>query len=110
MSLLEAVVALVIFGVTAVGFLETFQSASRSARDATAWTAAVGYAEAGVDAAVAGAPVAGPGADSLAGFTRAVTVRPWRGGVDEITVTVTLPSGARMAAHRLVRRGGGTAP
>jgi type II secretory pathway pseudopilin PulG len=102
-TLLEALVALVVLGLTGVGFLEVFQGAHRSARDAAAWTAAVAYAEAGIEEAALGPPPAA-GADSLPDFRREVAVRPWRGAVDEVTVTVTLPSGARMSLRRLVRR------
>lgn len=105
MSLLEALVALVVLGLTGVGFLEAFQGASRSARDAAAWTTAVAYAESAMEQATLGAP-----ADSLPGYGREVAVRPWRGGVDEVAVTVTLPTGARFTLRRLVaRRAAGTA-
>ena len=105
MTLLEALVALVILGLTGVGFLEAFQGAGRAARNAAAWSTAVAYAEAGMEQAVLGAPFQpSADADSLPGFRREVAVRPWRGAVDEVTVTVTLPSGARMSLHRLVRR------
>ena len=102
MSLLEALVALVVLGLTGVGFLEAFQGASRSARDAAAWTTAVAYAESTMEQATLGAPP-----DSLPGYGREVAVRPWRGGVDEVAVTVTLPSGARFTLRRLVPRRGG---
>jgi type II secretory pathway pseudopilin PulG len=107
-SLLEALVALVVLGLTGVGFLEAFQGASRSARDAAAWTTAVAYAESGMEEATLGAASAEPGrgtlVDTLPGFRREVAVRPWRGGVDEVAVTVTLPSGARCTLRRLAAR------
>ena len=105
MSLLEALVALVVLGLTGVGFLGAFQGASRSARNAAEWTTAVAYAESGVEEAALGAPARGGAADDApAGYRREVAVRPWRGAVDEVAVTVTLPSGARLTLRRLVAR------
>ena len=49
MTLLESLVALVIIGLTAVGFLELFQGTSRSSRDADAWLQAVAYAESAME-------------------------------------------------------------
>jgi type II secretory pathway pseudopilin PulG len=100
-SLLEALVALVVLGLTGVGFLEAFQGATRSARNAREWSTGVAYAESVLEEATLGAP---PGSDAPAGYRREVAVRPWRGGVDELAVTVTLPSGARFTLRRLVAR------
>ena len=100
MTLLEALVALVIMGLAAVGFMEAFQGASRSARDAQAWAQAVAHAEAGMEAAVLGVAAT----DSLPGLARRVEARPWRGGVDEVTVTVSMAHGGRYVLRRLVRR------
>jgi Tfp pilus assembly protein PilV len=108
MSLLEALVALVVLGLTGVGFLEAFQGAARSARDAAAWSAAVAWAESGMEEATLGAPP--EAADSLPGYRRELAVRPWRAGVDEVTVTVTLPSGARFALRRLAAHRAPQAP
>ena len=101
MTLLEALVALVIMGLAAAGFLEAFQGASRSARDAQQWAQAVGYAEAGMESAALGVAADD---EPLPGLTRQVEARPWRGGVDEVTVTVTMPRGGRYVLRRLVRR------
>ena len=100
MTLLEALVALVIMGLAAVGFLEAFQGAGRAAGDAQAWAQAVAHAEAGMEAAVLGVEAT----DSLPGLGRRVEARAWRGGVDEVTVTVSMPRGGRYVLRRLVRR------
>jgi type II secretory pathway pseudopilin PulG len=100
-TLLEALVALVIMGLAAVGFLDAFQGASRSARDAEAWAQAVSHAEAGMELTVLGVDAR---ADSLPGLGRRIEARAWRGDVDEVTVTVTMPRGGRYVLRRLVRR------
>jgi type II secretory pathway pseudopilin PulG len=100
-TLLEALVALVIMGLAAVGFLEAFQGASRSARDADTWAQAVSHAEAGMESALLGVDAR---EDSLPGLGRRIEARAWRGDVDEVTVTVTMPRGGRYVLRRLVRR------
>lgn len=106
MTLLESVVALVILGLSAVGFLEVFQGASRSTTDAQAWVTAVSYAEEGVEAAKIGgaALVASERAAAPAGMSRRIELQPWRGRVADVVVTITLPGGQRFALHRLVTR------
>lgn len=105
LTLLEVMVALVILGLVATGFLETFAQALRASADARAWAQALVYAEEGQEAVkiegVAG--VAASGTALGGGFSRRVEVRPWRDGVARATVTVTLPDGARFALDRLVR-------
>jgi type II secretory pathway pseudopilin PulG len=107
MTLLEALVALVILGLSAVGFLEAFQGTSRATRDAETWVQAVGYAEAAMERTKLGGGAAGaPFPDALPpGFARRVDVRPWPGaaGVAEVTVTIALPGGGAFVLHRLVR-------
>jgi Tfp pilus assembly protein PilV len=97
-TLLEALVALVILGVSATAFLGLFQRASHSARDAAEWTRTVAYAESGMEAIALGtAPV-----DTLAGFARSVALRPWRTGLREVAVTVTSPRGVQFTLRRVV--------
>jgi hypothetical protein len=104
-TLLEALLALVILGLSAVGYLEVFQGGARAIRAAEDWNRAAALAEStmerAIDARVAGrpadAPVAAPGLDAH------VEIRPWRGRVDDIAVTVTLPDGRTLVVHRLVR-------
>jgi type II secretory pathway pseudopilin PulG len=106
MTLLEAMVALVILGLSAIGFLDVFQTASRSAVDAVSYTQAVAYAEEGIEAASLGG-AARRAADVTTlpdGFTRSIDVRPWRGRVEDVAVTVTFPRGGKVVVHRLVSR------
>ena len=98
MTLLEAVVALVILGLSAIGLLEGLQVSSRAERDAIAWNRAAAIAQAAViaadDATLEPLPT---------GFTRTVAIHPWRGDVSEIVATVTTPHGASFVLHRLQR-------
>ncbi len=98
MTLLEAVVALVILGLSAIGLLEGLQASSRTERDAVAWSQAVAIADAAVNAAddVTLEPIP-------RGFTRTVSVHPWRGDVSEIVARVSTPHGATFVLHRLQR-------
>lgn len=98
MTLLEAVVALVILSLSAIGLLEGLQVSSRAERDAVAWSRAAAIAEAAVIAADDATLEQLP-----AGFTRTVSVHPWRGDVTEIVATVTTPHGATFVLHRLHR-------
>ena len=103
MTLFEAMVALVILGLSAIGVLEALQVNSRSTREAVVWTQAVGYAESAMEGTKLGAP---PSMDSLAmGFSRSVTSTPWPGvpGVQRLSVTVTLPRGGTFVLERLVK-------
>ena len=107
MTLLESLVALVIMGLTAVGFLDVFRTTSRSTRDAEVWVQAVGYAEASMEETKLGTFAVDPTVlDARSGgFARDVVVEPWPGqdGVALVTVTVTLPGGGTFVLHRLVR-------
>lgn len=102
MTLLEALVALVILGVGATGFLGVFQQSARSARDAAEWAQVVAYAESGMEAAAAGETPR----DTLAGWTRDVTTHPYANDLLSLDVRVTSPHGARFTLHRLVASGG----
>jgi type II secretory pathway pseudopilin PulG len=96
-------VALVILGLVATGFLETFAGSVRANVDARSWAQALVYAEegqaliavAGTRAGIREPPVGG-------GFTRTIAVGPWQPGVERVTVTITLPDGARFSLDRLV--------
>jgi type II secretory pathway pseudopilin PulG len=107
MTLLEALVALVILGLTATGFLEGFRAGGRTAREAAEWSAAVAAAEATLEGALLDAPLDAPPADSLARWRPRVTTQPWEGApraIDVVAATVTLPNGAEFTLRRLVRR------
>ena len=105
MTLLESLIALVILGLAATGFLELFQTTSRSTRDAAQWVEAVSYAEASMEESKLSGIVMGGRAGAPADFSRTITVHPWPGapGVNQVTVTVSLPGGASFVLQRLVR-------
>ena len=54
MTLLEALIALVILGLSAIGYLDVFQSSARAVRDADEWTRTVSMAESTMEAATLG--------------------------------------------------------
>ena len=116
MTLLEALVALVVLGLTASGFLEAFREGGRSARHAAEWSAAVAAAEATMESALLHAPPVGdalPAGDAVARFRPRIVVRPWPDAprsIDELTATVTLSNGATFSLRRLVRRAPSRAP
>ncbi len=101
MTLLESIVALVILGLAAVGFLELFQRVSVSTRDTASWSHAVAVAELTMERAVLSADAS---TDSIGGMRRRVELRPWKHGLREIVVTVEVPPplGASVVLHRLV--------
>ena len=104
MTLLEVLVALVILGLTSLGFLGGFQSSARSTRDAEEWVSAVDYAEAAMEETkLGGEDVNGTALPD--GFSQRVVVEPWGAvpGVDRLTVTVTMPRGGSFVLQRLAR-------
>jgi prepilin-type N-terminal cleavage/methylation domain-containing protein len=104
LTLLEVMVALVILGLVVTGFLETFAGALRASADGRTWAQALVYAEDGQEAVKIEGAVRATGSETPlgGGFTRRITLRPWREGVTRATVTVTLPKGARFELDRLV--------
>jgi hypothetical protein len=102
MTLLESIVALVILGLAATGFLELFQRASVATRNTADWSHAVHVAEYTMERAVL-APQ--PLRDTVSGMRRTVELRPWGSTrLREITVAVELPppGTATVTLHRLV--------
>ena len=101
MTLLESIVALVILGLAAVGFLELFQRATVATRDTAAWSRAVAVAELSMERSVLRAESS---RDTVNGLARRIEVRPWANGLREIIVTVDVPppAGASVVLHRLV--------
>jgi len=102
MTLLESIVALVILGLAATGFLELFQRASVATRDTAAWSHAVRVAEFTMERAVLSPQVL---ADTLNGVRRQVELRPWgTTGLREIIVSIEVPPPGRalVTLHRLV--------
>lgn len=105
MTLLEGLVALVILGLTAVGYLDVFQSGARSVQSAAEWSRAVAIAESAMEAAALGDALQAQEALGApdARYSRQVVVRPWRGALSEVTVRVTSPRGSTFELRRLVR-------
>lgn len=101
MTLLESIVALVILGLAAVGFLELFQRASAATLESARWSHAVSVAELTMERSIL-APQALQ--DTLDGVERRVVITPWRNGVREIVVSIAVPpsAGAGVVLHRLV--------
>ena len=106
MTLLEALVALVILGASAAGFLGVFQNGARSVRSAAEWNRATEAAEAALEESVR-ARLTGttePLQMDGAGFPTRVEVQQWSATVDDVVVHVSMPDGRTMTVHRLVRR------
>jgi len=101
MTLLESIVALVILGLAAVGFLELFQRATVATRDTAAWSRAVAVAELSMEQSLLRTAAS---RDTVDGMGRRVEIRPWAAGLREIVVTVDVPPpvGASVVLHRLV--------
>ena len=106
MTLLEALVALVILGASAAGFLGVFQNGARSMQSAAEWNRATEAAEAAIEETVRAklAGTDGPFLTEGAGLPASVTVQQWSTTVDDMVVRVSLPDGRTMTVHRLVRR------
>ena len=107
MTMLEALVALVILGASAAGFLGVFQNGARAMQAASEWNRATAVAESvleeSVNARVRGASTDVP-IENTTGIETRVDVRPFATNVDDLVVRVTLPDGRSMTVHRLVRR------
>lgn len=104
MSVLEALTALVILGLTAVGYLEVFQSGAQSATRADDWQRIVAEAESTMEGATLAGPTRTfPATTSSDGYARRVDVRAYATNVSELVVTVTSPRGTSFTIHRLVR-------
>ena len=103
MTLLEALVALVILGASAAGFLGVFQNSARSVQSAEAWNRASTIAAAALEDATRAAKEGTIRDGSVSGEAR-VDVQPWSATVDDIVVQVTIPDGRSLTVHRLVRQ------
>ena len=106
MTMLEALVALVILGVSAAGFLGVLQNGARSMQSASEWNRATAVAEAALEESVR-ARIAGTDAETLSdasGIQTRIEAQPWSDRVEDVIVRVTLPDGRTMTVHRLVRR------
>ena len=111
MTLMEAVVALVILALVAVGCLELTQGASNLEYSATQWNAAVSAAESRMAQVTLGAGGANETSLRVKTTVRAdldrsadmqTTREPWRSGLDLISVSVPVVNGKRYVLRRLV--------
>jgi prepilin-type N-terminal cleavage/methylation domain-containing protein len=104
LTLLETMVALVILGLVVVGYLEVFGASVRAAQNATEWSRAVTYAEAGMEMAKLNLPAAlSRGSESFEdGFTRRIEVCSSSRGLQLVTVNVTFPDGGRFTLNLLL--------
>ena len=105
MTLLESVLALVILGLSAVGYLGVFQASSRSVHVSEEWDHAVAVAESAMESELASLKQGAPrlGTDIPLGFSAQVSAAPWRAGLMDVEVTVTMPDGQALTIHRLTR-------
>lgn len=102
MTLLEGLVALVIAGLAALGFLGAFEQNARATRDRTTWSDVVAYAESGMEAAKAGGvALADARGEHRVRMERRIERQPWQRGVDEIVVTVRASDGQAITLRRL---------
>jgi prepilin-type N-terminal cleavage/methylation domain-containing protein len=102
LALLEVMVALVILGLVAAGFLEAFAGALRASAQSRDWAQGLVYAELGMEELKVGGSAADRDATLGGGFTRHTEITPWRPGLDLATVTVGLPNGGRLEIERLL--------
>lgn len=110
MTLLEAVVALVILALSAIGCLELSQRASQFEYSANQWNAAVSVAETRMAQMVLGASdESAQSSTELSAMEAArlsgtqVTREPWKRGLDLITVSVPVTDGKVYVLRKLVR-------
>jgi|HubBroStandDraft_6_1064221.scaffolds.fasta_scaffold45923_3 prepilin-type N-terminal cleavage/methylation domain-containing protein len=98
LTLLEVLVALLILSMVVTGYLELFHGGHLLLARSRAWSQAIAYAADGMEQAKLGEtnPAALPG-----GYRRRVSTSAWGPGLEMMTVTVTLPSGARFDLRRL---------
>ena len=111
MTLMEAVVALVILALVAVGCLELTQGASNLEYSATQWNAAVSAAQSRMALVTSNASGATETSLRVNTTVRAdlerfahtqVTREPWRAGLDLISVSVPVVDGKRYVLRQLV--------
>ena len=105
LTLLEVLVALVILGLVALGYLQLFHGSHRLVASSREWSDAVAYAQDAVERTkLDSLSLRRAAAESLpGGFRRQITSRPWQPGLMLVTVTVFLPGGGRFDLDRLAR-------
>ncbi|MEP6780371.1 MAG: hypothetical protein ABJC26_10820 [Gemmatimonadaceae bacterium] len=97
MTLMEAVVALVILSLVAVGCLELSQGASQLELSAMQWNRAVMLAESRMSQYTTGAPT-----DGLISPDVQLSRVPWHDGLDVVTVSVLVGQGKHYELRRVV--------
>ena len=104
LTLLEVLVALVIFGMFGVAYVQLLGDSMRVADSTRTWSRAVAYAEDAIEEVKrAGISAGSRRPERLdGGFARFVETRSWDEGVVRVTAVVTLPGGGRMELDRLV--------
>ena len=104
LTLLETMVALVILGLVALGFLEVFAGSSRVTRNMERWSRAVAYAEDAMELVKIdpGTAWARPREALDGGFRRHIETQYWRDGVQLVTVVISLPDGGQFSLRRMV--------
>lgn len=105
-------VALVILGLVATGYLQLLQASHVLVAGAREQAQAVSYADAGMERAKLERPELDSDATELlpGGFRREVATRRWRPGFAVLTVTVFLPEGARFELARVFQEPSGPKP
>lgn len=102
MTLLESLIALVVLGLSAVGFLDLFQEVSARTAATASRAQVVAVAEATMEHALAEPSGAVPTYPDSAGLRRRVELRAHATGLRELVVTVERDGGGRVSLHRLV--------
>ncbi len=97
MTLMEAVVALVILSLVAIGCLELSQGASQLEFSATQWNRAVTLAESRLSQYLSASP-----SDAASSPNVQLSRAPWRNGLDVVTVSVLVGGGKRYELRRVV--------
>jgi prepilin-type N-terminal cleavage/methylation domain-containing protein len=101
LTLLEVLVALVVLTMVGVGYLQLFSESHRVVGVSQQWSDAVAYAQDAMEhAKLTGVDNQGP---LPGGFRRQIARRPYMSGYTLVTVTVTMPNGARYQLNRLTR-------
>jgi prepilin-type N-terminal cleavage/methylation domain-containing protein len=99
LTLLEVLVALVIFTMVGASYLVLFSQSHRIVFGARQWSDAVSYAQDAMELAKLGSPLA----PLPNGYRRQITRQPWQPGYTLVTVTVFLPTGQRFDLHRITK-------
>lgn len=104
LTLLETMVALVILGLVALGYLEVFAGTARAQRDAEIWTEAVTYAEDGMELAKLDLAAAlARGNEALeGGFRRRIESRALSPELQLVKVTIEFPERGGFVLNRLL--------